>query len=151
MLPELRVIDNVVSAVELARWKSFVESHQTQSTSYLPASLTQEPEWWESSELFRNVIDFMRVDLPLIHCLVFAIKRNHETEMHRDVGEYAALFYPFTNLYAPLMLENDRHVVVRENRLVLLDATKVTHRQGVPENDSTRYSVAFKFRLPGGA
>lgn len=89
----------------------------------------------------------IQVNLPLIHCIIFNVTKGNHTEMHCDIGEYATLFYPFDHPTASLVLK-DQEIAVKKNRLVLLNCTEMMHMQKKPEDDSIRYSVAFKWRLP---
>ena len=68
-----------------------------------------------------------------------------------DHGEYVVLFYPVSNPLGPLRTIQDGvevNVEVKANRLVLMHCTSLWHQQVIPPDGSTRYSVAFKFRLP---
>lgn len=143
MLPTIEIVDGVVSATELQRWQEIVTRHRgTQSTGYREEEIT--------GDLHTLVRE--RVSARCLHVLVFAIERGMDTEMHHDVGEYAALFYPVSNPVAPLFIDRgngEERIEVIENRLVLIDVTTILHRQGVPTDDSVRYSVAFKFDRAG--
>lgn len=159
MLPTLKIIDDAVSAVTLQRWQAIVLNHRgTQSTGYreeeYSAALVQ-----YATYLAPGIPDDLHalvrehVHTQCLHVLVFAIEQGMDTEMHRDVGEYAALFYPFTNPIAPLRIDRgngEECVEVIENRLVLIDVTTIGHQQVVPTDTSVRYSVAFKFARPEG-
>ena len=139
-LPLAQIFDNILSSAELAFWKERVQTG-TQSTG-----LTEDDV--RATELYKLVRNYVS-DLRLIHCLLFDITEGCDTEVHRDIGEYCALFYPTTNLSTPLHLEHPglQDIEVIENRLVLLDCTHVAHQQIVPRDESHRYSVAFKFAM----
>jgi hypothetical protein len=138
----LAVVDDAVSGPELAFWQSRVQTG-TQSTG-LPEEAVSGTELYGLAQRHTR-------GLSLIHCLLFDIRKGHETELHRDVGEYVVLFYPFDNEGAPLRLCREgvlEEVAVKANRLVALNCTTIWHQQVAPKDDSSRYSVAFKFRLP---
>lgn len=143
-LPPLTIVDDAVSPEELARWQSVV------------LRLTQESTGLDEPDVLGELRDLVRshvgADIELFKCLLFAIDASSATEMHRDVGEYCVLFYPFTNAVAPLRVDlPDRdYIDVKANRLVLFPCTHITHQQVVPTDGSTRYSVAWKFngRVP---
>lgn len=142
MFPDLRLIDRAVSGRELARWQArALAVHGEQSTAV--------PEEEARGELMGMVSRLIR--LPLIHILLFAIEAGHETEIHKDGGEYVALFYPFDSS-AGLRLQyptgHTQEIDVKKNRLILLACSDIGHQQIIPGDGSVRYSVAFKFRLP---
>lgn len=135
--------DNVCDEQELRYWIEQVNETFTpegvaiQSTTMVPAQ-------YEGTYLF-TVAQALAEGRPLIHGLLFNIVKGMETEMHRDVGEFCVCFYPVSNPGAPLRIE-DVEVAVVENRVVALDCTEHTHQQVVPVDDSSRFSVVFKFR-----
>lgn len=138
MLPELKIIDDALSPHQLAAWQERVRRLAVeQSTAFEVA--VDDPLVLAAREIVG--------DLPLLHCLLFAIRAGHDTEMHRDVGEYAVLYYPFDSS-APLLLDTGE-VSVTANRMVALACTNVRHRQAIPADDSVRYSVALKFQVEG--
>jgi len=139
-LKTLEVIDNFLPEEELKFWQEKVKTGR-ESTSL------QEDEV-KATLLYKKCKEFMG-DLPLIHCLLFNVTKPNHTEMHRDVGEYVTLFYPYTHPTASLQLK-DSEIEVKENRLVLLNCTELEHMQKKPEDDSIRYSVAFKWRMKNG-
>jgi hypothetical protein len=138
----VQVIDNAVSSQELALWQARVKTG-TQSTGLTEAAV-QETELYALAKQYAP-------GMKLIHCLLFEIVQGHRTELHQDIGEFAVLFYPYDAPTAPLRTLQDGVLVdipVRANRMVVLNCTLVAHQQIVPEDDSSRCSVAFKFRLP---
>lgn len=143
--PTIEITDNAVSADELVRWQALVENHPNPPSHALyEADVADSPLY----QLARDLVG----GLPLIHCLLFAInKDNDQTELHVDHGEYVVLFYPRTNALGPLRtIQDGREVLVGVvgNRLVQMHCTNTWHQQVIPPDGSTRYSVAFKFRLP---
>jgi hypothetical protein len=146
MLPTLEVIDDAVPVEELLLWQSLVAQHRgTQSTGYREKEIAT-----NTGGLHARVRERMG-EATCLHVLIFAIERGMETEMHRDEGEYAALFYPIANPLAPLRIDRgagEELIEVAANRLVFLDVTTIRHQQVVPSDASVRYSVAFKFARP---
>lgn len=143
LCPELLVVDDVLPPDELARWRRRALESTEQSTG-LPASAV------EGERLLALCREHVG-DLRLVHVLLFCISEGCDTEMHQDVGEYAVMFYPFTNKNAPLRIDRgqgEELIEVRANRMVFLACTPIKHQQVVPSDGSTRYSVAFKFLLP---
>ena len=138
------ILMDAVSKEELERWQKRVITG-TQSTG-----LTEDDV--KDTELFK-LAQAYAPGLKLIHCLLFNIVAGHETEMHKDVGEWVVLFYPYSCPTGPLRVEVDglvSDISVEENMMVVLDCTNIPHQQMVPTDGSTRFSVAFKFRLPVG-
>ena len=138
----LTILDNAVSPEELARWQVRVKTG-TQSTGLREEQVA-------GTELY-GLARRYAPGMELIHCLLFEIVKGHRTELHQDIGEYVVLFYPYDNPGAPLRTLQDDTLVdidVKANRLVAFNCTLVTHQQVVPEDDSARCSVAFKFRIP---
>jgi hypothetical protein len=135
--------DNAVSPEELKRWQTRVITG-TQSTGLTEADV-------QDTELYRLARSHAG-SMELIHCLLFNIVEGHDTELHQDVGEWVVLFYPYDCPTGPLRIRDKdgeiRDIEVKANRLVLLDCTSAWHQQVVPTDGSTRFSVAFKFRLP---
>lgn len=134
------IVDEAVSQKELAAWRERVMTG-TQSTS-----LTREDV--EGSELF-HVAQRYAPRLDLIHCLLFDIRKGDKTELHRDEGEFAVLFFPYDNGACPLRTRRGgliEDVEVLANRLVVFACGEVEHMQVVPADNGSRYSVAFKFR-----
>lgn len=141
--PKLLVLDGVLPPVELTRWRTRLRDTTQQSTGLSPEEMKGD----SLLELCRQYVG----DLPLLHCLLFNITAGCATEMHQDIGEYAVMFYPFTNENAPLCIYRGKgleYIEVRTNRMVFLACTNIAHQQMVPTDGSTRYSVAFKFKLP---
>ena len=136
----LKIIDDFLPLDELNYWKDKVKTGIESTALY--------EEDVKDTLLYKKCKEFVK-DLPLIHCLLLNVKKEHHTEMHRDIGEYATLFYPFSHETASLQLK-DSEVKVKENRLVLLNCTEVDHMQKKPDDDSIRYSVAFKWRMKNG-
>jgi len=136
-LKTLEVIDNFLPEEELKFWQEKVKTGRESTALY--------EDEVKDTLLYKKCKEFMG-DLPLIHCLLFNVTKPNHTEMHRDIGEYVTLFYPYTHPTASLQLK-DSEVEVKENRLVLLNCTEVEHMQKKPEDDSIRYSVALKWRM----
>lgn len=137
----VEIIDNAVSLEELARWQACVRTG-TQSTGLQEDQVA-------GTELYALARRYAP-GLDLIHCLLFEIVKGHHTSLHQDIGEFVVLFYPYDNPVAPLRTMQDGvsvDIEVKANRLVALNCTHVRHQQVVPEDESARYSVAFKFRL----
>ncbi len=136
------IIDNAVSPEELGRWQVRVKTG-VESTSLMEDKVA-------STELYCLACQYAP-GMPLIHCVLFELVKGHRSEIHQDIGEYAVLFYPYDNPGAPLHTVQDGAPVdieVKSNRLVAFNCTVIPHRQVIPEDDSSRCSVAFKFRLP---
>ncbi len=143
MLPDTLIVDDALSPGELAWWQERVQQTVDASTALSADELKNENVQTMLARCREKV-----GDLALLHVLLFRLEGDHYTEMHNDVGEYVVLFYPFTNAQGPLRTDlSDTLVDVRENRLIFLNCMAVMHQQVVPPDGSTRYSVAFKFRL----
>lgn len=141
----LDITDDAMDADELARWVALVENHPSPPSAALYEKDVADSPLYQRAKALAG-------GLPLIHCLLFSInKDNDQTELHVDHGEYVVLFYPVSNPLGPLLTVQDGKVVnieVRANRLVQMNCTSIWHQQVIPPDGSTRYSVAFKFRLP---
>lgn len=140
ILPDLLIIDNALSAEELAKWQIRTLMLVEQSTGCSAEEMVGEALLARAREIVG--------DLELIHAPQFAIVEGMDTEMHQDVGEYVVVYYPFDCPTAPLGFAGKEHedVAVVANRLVAFDATLLTHQQLLPSDGSTRYSIALKFR-----
>jgi len=141
MLPDLQIIENFLDADELAYWQQRVQTGEPSVSLYLPDV--------QNTQLYQKCRDLVQApphDLPLIHLILLNVTADTYTEMHQDVGEYSTIFFPFTNLNAPLALE-DSSIDVIENRLVMLNVTKFRHLQVKPTDGSTRYSIALKWNI----
>ena len=137
MIEDLKVIDDFLPKEELSYWQRLVVEAGRESTSLMEDQV-------KDTILYRRCKEF--VNLPLIHCILFNVKKEHHTELHRDIGEYACIFYPFNHGSATLKLK-DKEVEIKENRLVMLNCTTTQHMQKKPDDDSIRYSIALKWRL----
>ena len=139
-LTSLEIIDNALGE-ELLYWQALVQQYNVQSTSLDPGD-------YEGTYLFR-LAQACAGHYPIIHVLSFAIIDGHDTELHKDGGEYVVLFYPFNCPTAPLHVVIDgvldQFIAVKENRLVSLDCDALAHRQMIPTDNTIRYSIAFKF------
>lgn len=135
----MHVVDDALSAAELARWRALAIERSGGESQRLA------PEDYEGTELFALVQRY--APGALIHVLLFEIADGCETTRHRDVGEWAACFYPVDCPTGPLWTEAG-DVAVRANRLVMFDATTLEHQQVTPTDGSARRSVVFKFRRP---
>ena len=89
-LPRLKVYDNVLSSQDLAVWRgklTGVAGLDSQNVSICG-----------ESEVEGELLTWIRErvgDLPLIHCILFALHDNHDTEVHTDIGEYVVLLFPY--------------------------------------------------------
>ena len=138
-LPDILVLDDVLSEEELKKWQNRVSVFTEQSN----ANSAQEMEQELLLDHARKIVG----DLLLIHAPIFAIKKGQEpTEMHHDTGEYAVVYYPFDCITGPLKTEQGM-IDVKQNRLVAMNVTKIMHQQIIPTDDSVRYSIAMKFSL----
>ena len=137
LVERLKIIDNFLDENELNYWKEKVKTGK-ESTAL------QENEF-KDTVLYKKCRELVG-DLPLIHLLLFNVTKGNHTELHKDIGEYACLFYPYSHPTASLTLR-DSEIEVKENRLVLLNCTEVEHMQKKPDDDSIRYSIALKWRL----
>lgn len=137
-LPDLMIFDDFLPPEELAYWQKLVQTGQESVCLY--------EDDIKHTELYRKCHELVG-GLPLIHLILLNVFAETYTEVHRDIGEYVTLFYPFTNLNAPLQLANC-NVDLIENRLVQLNCTTIDHRQINPTDGSVRSSIALKWRLP---
>lgn len=138
ILPDLMIFDNFLPSEELVYWQKRIQTGEESVCLY--------EDDIKDTELYKKCRELVG-GLPLIHLILLNVFDTTYTEIHRDVGEYVTLFYPFTNLNAPLRLA-DRDVNVVENRLVQLNCTTIDHRQINPTDGSVRSSIALKWRLP---
>lgn len=136
-MKDLEIIDNFLDEKELQYWQEKVKTGK-ESTALYENEVKDTTLYKKCKEL---------VNLSLIHLLLFNVKKGNHVEMHKDVGEYATMFYPFNHSTATLKLK-DKEIEIKENRLVLLNCTTTEHMQKLPEDDSIRYSIALKWRLP---
>lgn len=143
MLHTLHIVDDFGAAPELNAWRLRLEG---------VAELIDQNVALYADEIADDTL-YQRVrasvgDRPLLHCLLFGLHGEHETELHQDVGEYSVIYFPHDCPTGPLRIVRDgveEVVEVRANRLVYFDCAKVSHQQVVPRG-GVRYSVVFKFR-----
>jgi len=138
-LPDVLVIDNALTEEELTKWQARVSMFTEQSNTNSAQAMKDDA----LLACARKIVG----DLELIHAPIFAIKKGQDpTEMHHDIGEYAVVYYPFDCPTGPLQTERGT-VEVKANRLIAMNVTTIAHQQIIPDDDSTRYSVAMKFNL----
>lgn len=138
-LPRLLIVDDALDSFDSI--KEMMLQLQQESTGLSEEQTNSSP----LAPLLKKAREHVG-DLELIHTLLFAVKDGHVTEMHRDIGEYVVLHYPFDCPTGPLRT-CDGDVDVKENRMVVMNCTDVEHQQVTPVEGETRHSVAFKFRM----
>lgn len=141
------VQDNVLTENELRYWVEQVNATFA-PTGEAHQSTTMTLGQYEGTYLY-TVAQAFAEGMALIHGLLFNIVKGMDTEMHQDIGEYCVCFYPVANPGAPLRTADRGDVAVLANRVVAFDCTKYVHQQVVPSDDTSRFSVVFKFRKAG--
>lgn len=146
MLPDLSIADHALSNISWATWRTKMLRLKQTSTSIDVKVLGDDA----GQELLAAAEMLIGKELQLLQPVLFRIESGDVTTPHIDFGEYVALYYPWSCPSGPLRLygKHSQDVQVVANRLVVFNATSITHRQIAPNAEEVRYSVALKFRYP---